>query len=180
MNQEVSTAHETTDRQQSPSEALIRERVYGHEQLMDLATRLPRHVAEDNEAILLNIIGSDAYIIGITDPSNFIAIRNVARALRVGTKDLHVKLIRKERLRTLHSIAYGLNDLAILPHEAVEVEEGDFSDASAARDTVSWNVIDPGAEAAAKARAVADDREEERSEERRVGKECRSRWSPYH
>ena len=24
------------------------------------------------------------------------------------------------------------------------------------------------------------DRAEERSEERRVGKECRSRWSPYH
>ena len=27
---------------------------------------------------------------------------------------------------------------------------------------------------------VAEDRKAERSEERRVGKECRSRWSPYH
>ena len=27
---------------------------------------------------------------------------------------------------------------------------------------------------------VADDENRERSEERRVGKECRSRWSPYH
>ena len=27
---------------------------------------------------------------------------------------------------------------------------------------------------------IADDFAEERSEERRVGKECRSRWSPYH
>ena len=27
---------------------------------------------------------------------------------------------------------------------------------------------------------VADDAERLRSEERRVGKECRSRWSPYH
>ncbi len=122
MNQEITTAHETTDRQQSPSEALIRERVYGHEQLMDLATRLPRHVAEDNEAILLDTVGPNGYTIGITDPSNFIAIRNVARALRVGTKDLHVKLIRKERLRTLHSIAYGLQDLAIPQPEAVDVE----------------------------------------------------------
>src|SRR5688572_33036299 len=25
-----------------------------------------------------------------------------------------------------------------------------------------------------------EDRQEERSEERRVGKECRARWSPYH
>ena len=161
MNQEVSTAQESKLQQQSPSEALIRERVYGHEQLMDLATRLPLHIAEENDAILLDTVGSNGYTIGITDPSNFIAIRNVARALRVGTKDLHVKLILKERLRTLHSIAYGLKDLVIPQHEAPDLEEGDFSDASAARDTVSWNVIDPGAEAAAKARAVADDREEE-------------------
>ena len=27
---------------------------------------------------------------------------------------------------------------------------------------------------------LTSDREEARSEERRVGKECRSRWSPYH
>src|SRR2546428_1278340 len=27
---------------------------------------------------------------------------------------------------------------------------------------------------------VLDDRDDKRSEERRVGKECRSRWSPYH
>src|SRR3989475_4303300 len=35
---------------------------------------------------------------------------------------------------------------------------------------------------AARARALADDRDYlvPRSEERRVGKECRSRWSPYH
>src|SRR5260370_14725782 len=123
MNQ-VSTTHETTNNQPAPSEALVRERVYGHEQLMDLATRLPRHIAEDNEAILLDTVGSDGYTIGITDSSNFIAIRNVARALRVGTKDLRVKMILPERLRALHSIAYGLNDLGILPSEAGGVEEG--------------------------------------------------------
>src|SRR2546425_497050 len=161
MNREASEAQESKSNQPSPSEALVRERVYGHEQLMDLATRLPRHIAEDNEAILLDTVGSNGYTIGIADPSNFIAIRNVARALRVGTKDLRVKLILIDRLRTLQAIAYGTEDLAILPSEAVEVEEGDFMDASAARDTVSWNVIDPGAEAAAKARAAADDREEE-------------------
>jgi len=161
MNREASAVKEDKNNQPSASEALVRERVYGHEQLMDLATRLPLHIAEDNEAILLDTEGSNGYTIGVTDPSNFIAIRNVARALRVGTKDLRVKLILSERLITLQAIAYGLKDLAILPPEAVEVEEGDFADASAARDTVSWNVIDPGAAAAAKARAAADDREEE-------------------
>src|SRR5438876_7280298 len=123
MNQEVSAAQESKLKQPSPIEALVRERVYGHEQLMDLATRLPLHIAEENDAILLDTVGSNGYTIGITDPSNFIAIRNVARALRVGTKDLHVKLILKERLRTLHSIAYGLKDLVIPQHEAVDLEE---------------------------------------------------------
>src|SRR5256885_16979742 len=33
---------------------------------------------------------------------------------------------------------------------------------------------------AAFAQLLGDRREESRSEERRVGKECRSRWSPYH
>src|SRR2546430_15514715 len=32
----------------------------------------------------------------------------------------------------------------------------------------------------AKGRTFRDDQYPERSEERRVGKECRSRWSPYH
>ena len=35
-------------------------------------------------------------------------------------------------------------------------------------------------ELASKAKAKADAIREARSEERRVGKECRSRWSPYH
>ena len=30
------------------------------------------------------------------------------------------------------------------------------------------------------AQSSLDQNEEDRSEERRVGKECRSRWSPYH
>ena len=34
--------------------------------------------------------------------------------------------------------------------------------------------------AAAGAKVVVTSRHAERSEERRVGKECRSRWSPYH
>ena len=88
MNRDASAAQESKNNQPSPSEALVRERVYGHEQLVDLAIRLPRHVSEDNEAILLDTVGSDGYTIGITDPSNFIAIRNVARALTEAVRDL--------------------------------------------------------------------------------------------
>src|SRR3712207_9472133 len=38
----------------------------------------------------------------------------------------------------------------------------------------------PGPMEALEAYLAEDDRFEVRSEERRVGKECRSRWSPYH
>ena len=41
------------------------------------------------------------------------------------------------------------------------------------RETYSRNPINYSA-------GMAEDQKERRSEERRVGKECRSRWSPYH
>ena len=46
------------------------------------------------------------------------------------------------------------------------------------------NYTQKSLEAVQKARSIAVDHNhqqmEQRSEERRVGKECRSRWSPYH
>ena len=36
------------------------------------------------------------------------------------------------------------------------------------------------ANAQEEAKKIIEDARKERSEERRVGKECRSRWSPYH
>ena len=61
-------------------------------------------------------------------------------------------------------------------------QKGDFSKATRfferAREVVKLGVLDKygraGVEALSSATPV------ERSEERRVGKECRSRWSPYH
>src|SRR2546422_8405094 len=41
------------------------------------------------------------------------------------------------------------------------------------------DVVGPGDDVHA-AQAAAGDVDHDRSEERRVGKECRSRWSPYH
>ena len=47
-------------------------------------------------------------------------------------------------------------------------------------DRVSLRLPDRMAAACSEDPTEADRRVEERSEERRVGKECRSRWSPYH
>ena len=41
-------------------------------------------------------------------------------------------------------------------------------------------VLMPTVEHVGVSRKITDDEERRRSEERRVGKECRSRWSPYH
>ena len=43
---------------------------------------------------------------------------------------------------------------------------------------IDW--MDPLHEIAMKKTGLSDFGEDKRSEERRVGKECRSRWSPYH
>src|SRR5256885_17103011 len=53
-----------------------------------------------------------------------------------------------------------------------------------AHEDLNWvlrEIVEGGGDASlVEARFVEGLRDEERSEERRVGKECRSRWSPYH
>src|SRR5258708_30200601 len=62
---------------------------------------------------------------------------------------------------TKYTRARGAHRSAARPRDPAEAGEG----------------LDRGAAARAKRRGGKED---DRSEERRVGKECRSRWSPYH
>src|SRR5256886_7705312 len=65
---------------------------------------------------------------------------------------------------------------AVLPHtrSVVYLDDGDL----AVITDEGYRVLDR--EARVQDRSVADIEWDLRSEERRVGKECRSRWSPYH
>ena len=45
---------------------------------------------------------------------------------------------------------------------------------------IVFDALGGPAESSRKLTKLLQDRDSERSEERRVGKECRSRWSPYH
>src|SRR5688572_28196128 len=66
-------------------------------------------------------------------------------------------------------------DLAAVDrHPALLLVEHDRADAQAALDHAAVRAAQHGADAAAQLRKA------ERSEERRVGKECRSRWPTYH
>src|SRR6266498_6010590 len=74
-----------------------------------------------------------------------------------------------------------------LPPEAEELESEDLSrllvSLAVAGDPVEAHRLTPDDTARTSVRARPPERFEparDRSEERRVGKECRSRWSPYH
>src|SRR3989440_8861104 len=54
------------------------------------------------------------------------------------------------------------------------------ADADAGADGIDLRVLRHDRELRLVARLALDRLDEDRSEERRVGKECRSRWSPYH
>src|SRR2546426_437972 len=60
-----------------------------------------------------------------------------------------------------------------------EVQVGEIDDASRPLREVAHAVGDAGGDQE-QARAAVAEHDALRSEERRVGKECRSRWSPYH
>src|SRR2546430_17510830 len=104
---------------------------------------------------------------------------------------------RREGLRSAIAIVFA----ALFAASAVRAQEDPWGDNARAADTARPSETKPSETAASDAGAAratdpareseqkpddsADDDPEaqaevERSEERRVGKECRSRWSPYH
>ena len=85
--------------------------------------------------------------------------------------------------RTSHPALGGLADARLL-RELAYVDGRWTQAANAAsfevRDPFSGDLLAHVASLGAEEAGRAVDAGEERSEERRVGKECRSRWSPYH
>ena len=55
--------------------------VHDPEILKALAKHLPRHVAIDNQAVLLECNQDGNYVVGMSDPLNAVNVRNVVRAL---------------------------------------------------------------------------------------------------
>src|SRR5215216_860032 len=90
---------------------------------------------------------------------------NVAEALNLNCPQCITTAIAKQLVISLS--AAPSEDL--IRRLIAELEQLDAIDTS-----------DPPAEVLAQVDAVSDAVQRERSEERRVGKECRSRWSPYH
>ena len=86
-------------------------------------------------------------------------------------------MIRKAVLGTVLAAACGAA-FAALPNVAVYATGGTIAGQSAASDKTNYSAAKVGVDKLVQ--AVPELANIARSEERRVGKECRSRWSPYH
>lgn len=135
----------------------------------EYAQLLPRAVAEENCAVVIDASGA-GYVIGAVDPGNFPALRNIARALRVGTKMIAPTRISRYQFETLIELAYGressASDLsADEERKSGGAASGKYRTASP-HTSVSWQDIDPRAAEAAKATHLGL---EEEADERRGG-----------
>src|ERR1051326_6307433 len=81
--------------------------VHDPEILKALAKHLPRHVAIENQAVLLECNQDGNYVVGMSDPLNAVNVRNVVRALRIPSSKVRPRLVIAQRLTMLQEIAYA-------------------------------------------------------------------------
>src|SRR6185369_4355581 len=67
--------------------------VHDPEILKALAKHLPRHVAIENQAVLLKCNADGNYIVGMSDPLNAVNLHNVVRALRIKSSRVRPRLV---------------------------------------------------------------------------------------
>ena len=91
--------------------------VHDPEILRDLAKHLPRHVAIENQAVLLKCTEDGNYVLGMSDPLNAVNLRNVVRALRIPSNRVRPRLVISQRLTMLHEIAYEERGEQLLKRE---------------------------------------------------------------
>lgn len=128
------------------------------------ARLLPRRVAEENESIVLDANGP-TYIVGAVDPHNFLAVRNVARALHVGTNMITTTRLSSSQFRMLIDVAYPheKSSVVIEPEETKQQTHEPrphHSATTAPHTTVPWSEIDPRAAAAINNKSSHDDEPE--------------------
>src|SRR4030095_14473257 len=156
----------------------------------------PRDVAIDtanNVAIVANLNGNSVSLIDLnsnslvipepipvgTNPISVAYYREKNIALVANYQSNNVSIIDLTNKARIRDITVGLKpvDIAINPQtKKAIVVNSDTNDISVLNlDKVTTLTQDP-----AEATITVGSRPFSRSEERRVGKECRSRWSPYH
>lgn len=127
--------------------------VHDPEILRELAKHLPRHIAIENQAVLLELNQDGNYVLGMSDPLNAVNVRNVVRALRIPSSKVRPRLVIQQRLTMLQEIAYETrgDELAkpepeLHRNSSRETIDWHTLDANAARATVEANSAEPDIE----------------------------------
>ena len=113
--------------------------VHDPEILKDLAKHLPREVAVENQAVLLECNQEGNYVVGMSDPLNAVNLRNVVRALRIPSNRVRPRLVISQRLTMLHEIAYEERGEQLLKPEP------ELHRRESTRDTIDWQSLDSNA-----------------------------------
>src|SRR2546426_10708584 len=111
------------------------------------------------------------------EPPDAVAPADVAQhgAVQVGAGDIRVRQVRADEIGADQQ---DLAEVRTREVRAAEIHAGGIDPHDAHR-LISWIGAEVGADEA-RAERLGVAHRPDRSEERRVGKECRSRWSPYH
>lgn len=135
-------------------EALVPIRdVHEPEVLQALAKKLPRRIALENQAVLLEWSPNGIFVVGMSDPQNAVNVRNIVRALRIQSRKLIPRLIEPPRLAILQETAYRDRDDAVIRSED-EFNEQETDDPT--RETIEWAALDADAAAAATQQELAE------------------------
>jgi len=114
--------------------------VHDPEILRELAKHLPRHVAIDNQAVLLECNPDGNYVVGMSDPLNAVNVRNVVRALRIPSSRVRPRLVIAQRLTMLQDIAYeDRGDELARPDPSLDRLR------EATHETIDWHALDSNA-----------------------------------
>ncbi|MFN2405308.1 MAG: GspE/PulE family protein [Pyrinomonadaceae bacterium] len=125
--------------------------VHDPEILRALAKQLPRHVAIENQAVLLECNQDGNYVVGMSDPLNAVNVRNVVRALRIPSSRVRPRLVISQRLTMLQEIAYeDRGDELVKP-------EPELHRRDSTRETIDWHTLDSNAGRATEANSAEPD-----------------------
>ena len=113
--------------------------VYEADVLQALAKQLPRHIAIENQALLLEWSPEGNFIVGMSDPLNAINVRNIVRALRVPSSKVTPRLVIATRLTMLQQIAYEDKGDEVVKAQ-VDLDELRLRDST--RETIDWRTLD--------------------------------------
>lgn len=113
--------------------------VHDPEILRDLAKHLARHVAIENQAVLLECNHDGTYVLGMSDPLNAVNLRNVVRVLGISSSRVRPRLVIPQRLAMLHEIAYEDRG------DELAKPEPDRHRRDSAHETIDWNTLDSNA-----------------------------------